>query len=178
MKLVPIGQISVCESGACYTNPTMHQSHIPQCNRDMHICEHFCYKMCIRGIFGWCIVGFVGWIWWVCLDQHRHRVHVTWGAFYLHTENSYNGKATFPWQRVTWAYVVSTHGQLDSLSRWIWTPYQYIFNLIRAIYGMTMNNELIWDDICLTSEYPWFIWIDIQIISSIFEAKIFYSLKK
>ena len=55
--------------------PTMHQSHIPQCtspishnvpfcNRNVHMCAHFCYKMVHCGIFVWCIVGFARWDYW------------------------------------------------------------------------------------------------------------------
>ena len=30
----------------------------PFCNRKVHICAHFCYKMVHCGIWNWCIVGF------------------------------------------------------------------------------------------------------------------------
>ena len=32
------------------------------CNRNVHICAHFCYKMVHRGVFVWCTVGFVRWV--------------------------------------------------------------------------------------------------------------------
>ena len=35
---------------------------IPFCNRNVHICAHFCYKMVHCWIFIWCIVGFVRYI--------------------------------------------------------------------------------------------------------------------
>ena len=48
-----------------FTCPTMHQSHnAPYCNRNVHMRAHFCYKMVHRGIFFWCIAGFVRWVYW------------------------------------------------------------------------------------------------------------------
>ena len=43
------------------TNPTIHQiSHdAPFCNRNVHTCAHFCYKVMHCGLWDWCIVGFV-----------------------------------------------------------------------------------------------------------------------
>ena len=32
------------------------------CNRNVHTCAHFCCKMVHRGIFVWCIVGYVRWV--------------------------------------------------------------------------------------------------------------------
>ena len=32
------------------------------CNRNVHMCAHFCYKMVHCGIFVWCILGFVRWV--------------------------------------------------------------------------------------------------------------------
>ena len=42
----------------------MHQiSHnAPFCNRNLHVCAHFCYKMVHFGIFAWCIVESVRWV--------------------------------------------------------------------------------------------------------------------
>ena len=31
----------------------------PFCNRNVHTCAHFCYKIAQCGIWSWCIVGFV-----------------------------------------------------------------------------------------------------------------------
>ena len=31
----------------------------PLCNRNVHTCAHFCYKVVLCGIYAWCIVGFV-----------------------------------------------------------------------------------------------------------------------
>ena len=42
----------------------MHHSHIPQCpmcNKNVHMCEHFCYKMVHCGILVKCIMGCVRW---------------------------------------------------------------------------------------------------------------------
>ena len=36
--------------------------HATFCNRNVHRCAHFCYKMMHCGIFVWCIVGFVRWV--------------------------------------------------------------------------------------------------------------------
>ena len=47
------------------TNPTMHQqiSHnAPFCNRNVHTCAHFCYKMVHCGIWNWSIVRFVQYV--------------------------------------------------------------------------------------------------------------------
>ena len=40
------------------------------CNRNVHMCAHFCYKMVHCGIFVWCILGFVRWVYWVLLVTH------------------------------------------------------------------------------------------------------------
>ena len=32
---------------------------VPFCNRNVHTCAHFCYKMVHCGIWDWCIMGFV-----------------------------------------------------------------------------------------------------------------------
>ena len=53
----------------------MHQSHVPQCtslishnapfcNRNVHMCAHFCCKIVHCGMFIWCIMGFVRWVYW------------------------------------------------------------------------------------------------------------------
>ena len=46
------------------TSPTIHQiSHnAPFCNRNMHTCAHFCYKVVHCGMWDWWMVGFVRWI--------------------------------------------------------------------------------------------------------------------
>ena len=36
----------------------------PFCNRNVHMCAHFCYTMMHYGIYIWCIVGFVRWVYW------------------------------------------------------------------------------------------------------------------
>ena len=41
------------------TSPLSHIA--PFCNRNVHMCAHFCYKMVQCGIFVWCTVGFVRW---------------------------------------------------------------------------------------------------------------------
>ena len=50
----PVAQIPQC------TIPIPHNA--PFCNRNVHICAHFCYKMVHCGIFVWCIRGFVTWV--------------------------------------------------------------------------------------------------------------------
>ena len=48
---MPISQIPQC------TRQIFHNG--PFCNRNVHTCAHFCYKMVHFGIWDWCIVGFV-----------------------------------------------------------------------------------------------------------------------
>ena len=36
----------------------------PFCNRNVHTCAHFCYKIVHCGIWHWCILGFVRWVNW------------------------------------------------------------------------------------------------------------------
>ena len=52
----PNSQIPQC------TSPISHNA--PFCNRNVHTCAHFCYKMVHCGIFVSCIVGFVRWVHW------------------------------------------------------------------------------------------------------------------
>ena len=52
----PISQIPQC------TSPISHNASF--CNRNVHTCAHFCYKMVHCGIFDWCIVGFVRWVYY------------------------------------------------------------------------------------------------------------------
>ena len=42
------------------TSPISHNA--PCCSRNVRMCAHFCYKMVHCGIFIWCIVGFVCWV--------------------------------------------------------------------------------------------------------------------
>ena len=49
-----------------FTSPISHNA--PLCNRNVHTCTHFCYKVVHCGIFVWCIVGFVGWLY--CHSKH------------------------------------------------------------------------------------------------------------
>ena len=53
----PVTQIPQC------TSPISHNA--PFCNRNVHTCAHFCHKMVHYGIFVWCIVGFVRWVYWL-----------------------------------------------------------------------------------------------------------------
>ena len=41
-------------------------------------CVHFCYKMLHCGIFVWCIVGFVRWVYWSWLAGNllKHNIHI------------------------------------------------------------------------------------------------------
>ena len=65
----------------CSTNPTMHQPffhNAPFCNRNVHICAHFCYKMVDCRIFAWCIVGFVRWVYGIAtnpLDEIVFKIY-------------------------------------------------------------------------------------------------------
>ena len=51
-----ISQIPQC------TSPISHN--VPLCNRNVHTCAHFFYKMVHCGISVWCIVGFVRCVYW------------------------------------------------------------------------------------------------------------------
>ena len=75
----PISQIPECTCAISH-NATF-------CNRNVHTCAHFCYKMLHCGIFVWCIVGFVRLVYWVaqsrtaCIYQlttlNCHRCYLT-----------------------------------------------------------------------------------------------------
>ena len=52
----PISQIPKCICAISH-NATF-------CNRNVHMCAHFCYKMVHCGIFVWCILGFVRWVYY------------------------------------------------------------------------------------------------------------------
>ena len=55
------------DTKTCSIKPTAHQpiSHnAPFCNRNVHMCAHFFYKIMHCGIFVTCIVGFVRWVHW------------------------------------------------------------------------------------------------------------------
>ena len=54
----PIAQISQC------TSPMSHNA--PFCSRNVRMCARFCYRMVHCGIFVWCIVGFVRWVYCMC----------------------------------------------------------------------------------------------------------------
>ena len=48
----------------------------PFCNRNVHICVHFCYKMVHCGIWDWCIVGFL--LSLLVPDMSLHTQKLTW----------------------------------------------------------------------------------------------------
>ena len=48
------------------TSPVSHNN-APFCNRNVHICAHFCNKMVHCGLYVWCIVGFLRWVYWYSL---------------------------------------------------------------------------------------------------------------
>ena len=49
----PVAQITQCISLVSYNAPL--------CNRNVHLCAPFCYKIVHCGIWAWCIVGFTRW---------------------------------------------------------------------------------------------------------------------
>ena len=58
----------------------MHQCHThnaPFCNRNVHIRAYFCYKMMHCGIFVWCIVGFMRWVYCLKSGQQGCVLKVT-----------------------------------------------------------------------------------------------------
>ena len=59
------------------TSPISHDA--PFCNRTVHMCSHFCYKMVHCGKFFWCTVGFVRRVYYPhtpCIT-HRTSSHLT-----------------------------------------------------------------------------------------------------
>ena len=50
---------SVAQIPQC-TSPISHNA--PFCNRTVHMCAHFCYKIVHYGMFAYCIMGFVRWV--------------------------------------------------------------------------------------------------------------------
>ena len=62
----PISQIPECIC-AISQNATF-------CDRNVHMCAHFCYKMVHCGICVWCILGFVRWLYW----SWGYHVSVMW----------------------------------------------------------------------------------------------------
>ena len=63
-----ISQISQC-------NCPIYQ-HAPFCNRNVHMCAHFCFTMVHCGMFVWCMVGFGGSIDW------QWKNHAVYGVFF------------------------------------------------------------------------------------------------
>ena len=57
----PISQIPECICAISH-NATF-------CDRNVHMCAHFCYKMLHCGIFVWCIVGFVRLVYWTIIQE-------------------------------------------------------------------------------------------------------------
>ena len=57
----PLVQIPQCTSPVSYSAPF--------CNRNVHICAHFCYRLLHCGIFVWCIMGFVRWVYCAIHDE-------------------------------------------------------------------------------------------------------------
>ena len=75
MAVISVVRLDIMESSSHLNNRPISQ--IPKCirqishnalfcNRNMHRCAHFCYKMVPCGIWDWCIVGFV---WQVCCSN-------------------------------------------------------------------------------------------------------------
>ena len=68
-------------------SPISHNA--PFCSRNVHICAHFCYKIVHCGIFVWCIVGIVRWVYHVhclcvfvhCWDWYRPVTYIYQGYF-------------------------------------------------------------------------------------------------
>ena len=49
------------------------------CNRNVHMCAHFCYKMLRCGIWCRCILGFVRWVYWFTLSESFQLTPNRWG---------------------------------------------------------------------------------------------------
>ena len=56
-----------------HNTPVLYQTNnAPFCNRNVHdTCAHFCYKIVHCGIFVWCIVGYLRWVFPMKI-QHQH----------------------------------------------------------------------------------------------------------
>ena len=56
---------------------------VPFCSRIIHICAHFCGKMVHCGIFLWCIVGFVRWVFHIYAQYHTAQATDSWNGGWL-----------------------------------------------------------------------------------------------
>ena len=67
-----------------WTSPVSHSA--PFCNRNVHMWAHFCCKMVHCGIFVWCIVELVRWVycrWGLC-----HKTSLMWEERFHGIESS------------------------------------------------------------------------------------------
>ena len=80
----PISQIPECIRQISHNAPF--------CNRNVHTCAHFCYKMLHCGIWHRCILGFVRWVylfiwnallrfWMLESDQHKNSSKEYWETY-------------------------------------------------------------------------------------------------
>ena len=83
------GERSIAQIPPC-TCPIFHNA--PFCNRNVHMCAHFCYKMMHCGEFVQCIMGFVSWVYlkgrtqcilWSHKDTHRSPLRANNGVCFV-----------------------------------------------------------------------------------------------
>ena len=82
-----VAQIAQC------TNPISHNA--PFCNRNVHICAHFYYKMMHCGIFVWCIMGYLSDASWDLWDGSIRRCHFSKQWTQQHFQSFLEGKQGF-----------------------------------------------------------------------------------
>ena len=63
-----------CTDAQIPENTSHISQNAPFCNRNVHMCAHFCYKMVHSGILVWCIVGFVRWVY--CRKRYQSLKNV------------------------------------------------------------------------------------------------------
>ena len=55
----------------------------PFCNRNVHMCAHFCYEMVHCGIWDWCIMGFI------CNRSILNTMKIQWKMWYIYSFSWY-----------------------------------------------------------------------------------------
>ena len=120
----------------------------PFCNRNVHACAHFCYKMVHCGIWNWCIVGFVQ---EVCLlGMQRSPISSLWlqltstpHPLWVHQDKSlaveehWNMSTQIrPEPRPSLEFV-------DSAAAWLKRRYEELTVMIHgAVYGIWLQSGL------------------------------------
>ena len=105
------------------TNPISHNA--PLCNKNVHICAHFCYKMVHCGIFVQCIVGFVRWVSWVALlIMVLSNEHCSYTSTAATCPAGHSHSHSLVTHRITMAHH-SYNTQLSSYPEYFWEPHWF-----------------------------------------------------